>query len=108
VTPGAIRTVDIGRCVSSLQIMASVILYGRDDCEYSNAAKELLFKHGIYFEEIDIEHQYGKREEMIRRAGGRFTTPQIFIDGLHIGGADDLRQLASQGRLDALAQADAG
>ena len=82
--------------------MASVILYGRDDCEYSNVAKQLLFDHGIYFDEIDIDHQYGKREEMIRRSGGRFTTPQIFIDGLHVGGADDLRRLADQGRLDAL------
>lgn len=80
--------------------MHSVVLYGREDCEYSAAAKDLLQQHGIAFDEIDVATDPHKMSEMIRRAGGRHTTPQIFIDGRHIGGCDELRRLADQGGLD--------
>jgi glutaredoxin 3 len=81
--------------------MKSVVLYGREDCEFSAAAKELLREHGISFSEIDVGAEPGKLAEMIRRANGQRTTPQIFIDGRSIGGHDELRRLADQGGLDA-------
>ena len=87
--------------------MQSVVLYGRDDCEYSAAARELLEQHGIRFDEIDVASDPKKMSEMLRRSGGRHTTPQIFIDGRHIGGCDELRRLAAQGGLDDAAGAPA-
>ncbi|HET6150838.1 MAG TPA: glutaredoxin 3 [Polyangia bacterium] len=80
--------------------MRSVVLYGRADCEYSAAARELLREQGIAFKEIDVDLEPQKMAEMLRRAAGRHTTPQIFIDGRHIGGYDDLRRLADRGGLD--------
>ena len=87
--------------------MQSVVLYGREDCEYSAAARDLLEQHGIGFDEIDVATDPKKMSEMLRRAGGRHTTPQIFIDGRHIGGCDELRRLADQGGLDNAASAPA-
>jgi len=81
--------------------MQSVVLYGRADCEYSAAAKELLRERGVAFDEIDVASDPRKMTEMLRRAAGQHTTPQIFIDGRHIGGYDDLRQLADWGGLEA-------
>ena len=89
----------------TLALMQSVVLYGKKDCEYSVAAKELLRAHGVAFKEIEVDDDSTQREEMIRRAGGRHTTPQIFIEGRHVGGYEDLRRLADQGGLDAAAGA---
>ena len=80
--------------------MLSVIVYGREDCEYSEAAKELLRERDVAFKEIDVASSPANMAEMIRRSGGHQTTPQIFINGRHIGGADDLRRFADGGGLD--------
>ena len=83
--------------------MAVVLLYGRQDCAYSRAAKEMLRERRVEFREVEVDRDPDKMEEMIRRAGGRTTTPQIFVDGRHVGGADDLARMADRGQLDALA-----
>jgi glutaredoxin 3 len=85
--------------MNSFPDMQSVVVYGRVDCEYSAAAKELLREQGISFNEIDVAADAQKMTEMIRRTGGRRTTPQIFIDGRHVGGYDDLRNLVDWGGL---------
>jgi glutaredoxin 3 len=61
----------------------------------------LLRRKGVAFVDIDIDEEPGRRTEMIRRAGGRSSVPQIFIDGEHIGGSDELAALDRAGRLDA-------
>jgi len=55
----------------------------------------------VTFVEVDVDAEPQRRDEMVKRAGGRYTVPQIFIDGEHIGGSDDLMALESAGRLDA-------
>ncbi len=65
-------------------------------------AKRLLQSKGISFAEVDIAAQPNRRAEMIQRANGRSTVPQIFIDGRHIGGCDDLMALERGGQLDAM------
>jgi glutaredoxin 3 len=82
--------------------MASVEIYTRDYCYYCHAAKELLNRKGVSFTEIDITGRPERRNEMIQRASGRTTVPQIFIGGTHVGGCDDLHALEAAGRLDAL------
>jgi len=83
-------------------MMARVEIYTRDYCYYCHAAKELLNRKGISFTEIDITGKPERRVEMIRRANGRSTVPQIFIGPAHVGGCDDLYALDAGGRLDAL------
>lgn len=82
--------------------MAKVEIYSTMWCGYCARARALLQRKGVAFEDIDIEQNGAKRDEMIKRAGGRMTVPQIFIDGAHIGGSDDLVALDRAGRLDAL------
>jgi glutaredoxin 3 len=82
--------------------MARVELYTKSFCPYCARAKKLLGDKGVVFEEYEISGGGEKREEMIQRAGGRTTVPQIFIDGSHIGGSDDLATLEREGRLDTL------
>ncbi|WP_261405714.1 glutaredoxin 3 [Chenggangzhangella methanolivorans] len=65
-------------------------------------AKDLLRRKGVAFEEIDVGREPERRPEMIERAGGRMTVPQIFIDGAHVGGCDDLHALDRAGGLDPL------
>jgi glutaredoxin 3 len=79
-----------------------VIVYSQPFCGYCSAAKRLLTAKGAPFTEIDVMMEAGKRDEMIERSGGRRTVPQIFIDGRHIGGFDDLNALDKAGELDAL------
>jgi glutaredoxin 3 len=81
---------------------ARVIVYTQPFCGYCSAAKRLLTAKGAPFTEIDVMMEAGKREEMIERSGGRRTVPQIFIDGRHIGGFDDLNALDKAGELDPL------
>jgi glutaredoxin 3 len=80
--------------------MAEVELYTTNWCPYCSRARALLRRKGVAFVDIDIDDDPRRREEMIRRAGGRTSVPQIFIDGEHIGGSDDLAALDSAGELD--------
>ncbi len=82
--------------------MAKVEIYTKFGCPYCTRAKRLLGEKGAAFEEYDITLGGPQRGEMIQRAGGRTTVPQIFIDGRHIGGSDDLAALDAQGGLDPL------
>ncbi len=82
--------------------MSQVTIYTRMMCSYSTAAKRLLQKKGVDFTEHDASFSPELRQEMIARAGGRTTFPQIFINGRHIGGSDELHALEREGRLDAL------
>jgi glutaredoxin 3 len=85
--------------------MARVEIYTKFMCPYCARAKKLLDDKGAQYEETEISGGGPKREEMIQRAGGRTTVPQIFIDGRHIGGSDDLAELERSGGLDPLLQA---
>lgn len=82
--------------------MTPVEIYTARYCPYCAAAKALLRRKGIAFAEIDIGGNWEKRDEMIARANGSATVPQIFIGGVPIGGSDDLAALDRSGRLDAL------
>ena len=80
--------------------MAQVEMYTTMWCPYCARARALLQKKGVDYTEINIMDEPGRRDEMIRRAGGRSTVPQIFIDGEHIGGSDDMVALDRAGTLD--------
>ena len=80
---------------------ARVIVYSTPFCGYCSAAKRLLKEKGAEFMEIDVMFDSGRRDEMMERSGRR-TVPQIFIDGRHIGGFDDLNALDENGELDRL------
>lgn len=82
--------------------MARVEVYSTIFCPYCARAKALLARKGIAFENIDLIEDPSRREEMVSRAGGRTSVPQIFIDGVHIGGSDELAALDAAGRLDPL------
>jgi len=80
--------------------MPKVEIYTKMFCPYCVRAKRLLDEKGVDFEEYDITLGGPKRAEMIQRADGRTTVPQIFIAGTHVGGSDDLAALERQGKLD--------
>ncbi len=80
--------------------MAKVEMYTTQWCGYCARARSLLSKKGVDFSDIDVEADSKQREEMIARSGGRLTVPQIFIDGAHIGGSDELLALDRSGELD--------
>lgn len=82
--------------------MAKVEIYTKYGCPYCARAKALLDGKGVQYEETDISGGGAKREEMLGRANGRTTVPQVFIDGRHIGGSDDLAELNARGGLDPL------
>ena len=82
--------------------MPHVEIYTKSTCPYCIRAKKLLELKGAAFEEVPVDFGGAKRAEMIQRASGRTTVPQIFIDGRHIGGCDDLMNLERDGKLDAL------
>lgn len=82
--------------------MARVEIYTKAFCCYCVRAKKLLHDKDVDFEEYDITLGGPKRTEMLRRSDGRTTVPQIFIDGRHVGGSDDLHVLDREGRLDPL------
>ena len=82
--------------------MASIEMYTTSWCPYCVRAKSLLAKKGQSVQEINIEEVDGARDEMVQRSGGRMTVPQIFIDGEHVGGSDDLYALDAAGGLDKL------
>jgi glutaredoxin 3 len=82
--------------------MAQVTIYTRDYCYYCQAAKELLGRKGVPFTEINTTGRPELRVEMLGRANGRTTVPQIFVGTVHVGGCDDLYALERAGRLDPL------
>ena len=82
--------------------MARVEIYTKFMCPYCARAKKLLEAKGVDYEETEISMGGARREEMIQRSNGRTTVPQIFIDGRHVGGSDDLAELERSGRLDPL------
>lgn len=81
---------------------ARVEIYATQSCPYCHAARGLLQKKGVDYELIDVGREPERRVEMTQRAHGRRTVPQIFIDGTHVGGSDDIHALDRQGKLDAL------
>jgi glutaredoxin 3 len=98
------QTVDLPMSAASANAdaTAKVVVYSTLLCPYCHRAKALLRKKGVAFTEIDVGMDAEKRAEMTKRANGRQTVPQIFIDGKHVGGCDDLHDLDDQGKLDLL------
>jgi len=84
--------------------MAKITIYTSAFCGYCWRAKALLKAKGLEYEEFDVIANPSRRDEMIERAHGRSTVPQIFIDGRHVGGAEDLDRLDRTGALDRLLQ----
>ncbi len=82
--------------------MATIEIYSKSWCPYCRMAKRLLEEKGQDFVEFDVELDAGKLDEMLDRSQGRWTVPEIFIDGDLIGGFDDLRALEASGELDLL------
>ena len=82
--------------------MATVIIYGTMTCPYCMNAKELLKSKGVQYQEILVDKNPEQKAEMLAKSNGRRTVPQIFIDGKHIGGFDDLEKLQNSGQLDKL------
>ncbi|MCD6069738.1 glutaredoxin 3 [Microvirga soli] len=85
--------------------MTAITIYTKGWCPYCSAAKKLLTEKGAAFTEIDIEKKPEARAEMIQKAKGRSTVPQIFIGEKHVGGCDDLYDLDDRGQLEPLLQA---
>lgn len=80
--------------------MAKIEIYTSPLCGFCHAAKRLLTQKGVAFDETDVSRQPDKKGEMIARANGGRTVPQIFIDDIHVGGCDDLFALERAGKLD--------
>ncbi|HEY9755710.1 MAG TPA: glutaredoxin 3 [Oculatellaceae cyanobacterium] len=84
--------------------MAHITVYSGPNCPYCDRAKALLNRKKAQFEEFNVKADAVKLEEMLELSGGRKTIPQIFIDGKHIGGCDDLYALDAAGGLDVMLQ----
>jgi glutaredoxin 3 len=82
--------------------MVDIVIYTSPVCPYCIKAKNLLKQKGQSWKEIDVSQDPAIRDDMVAKAGGRRTVPQIFINGQHIGGSDDLHALDKQGKLDPL------
>lgn len=82
--------------------MAKIEIYTKTFCGFCWRARDLLDSKGVTYEEYVIDSGGPKREEMIQRAKGRTTVPQIFIDGFHVGGCNDLLDLEREGKLNDL------
>lgn len=80
--------------------MATVEIYTTPICGFCHAAKRLLTSKGVSFSEVDVMADPSRRAEMTQRANGGRTVPQIFINGTHVGGNDDLQALDRAGKLD--------
>ncbi|MEJ6389843.1 glutaredoxin 3 [Gymnodinialimonas ulvae] len=86
--------------------MTQIEIYTSPLCGYCHAAKRMLTEKGISYSEIDVAADPAKRQEMMARASGRHTVPQIFIGDQHIGGYDDMAALERNGKLDPMLAAD--
>lgn len=82
--------------------MAQIEIYTTNTCPYCVRAKKLLDQKGSPYQEIDVSEDAELRKSMTERAGGRTSVPQVFIDGFHVGGCDDLYALDKDGKLDPL------
>ncbi len=82
--------------------MAAIEIYTTPMCPYCWRAKRLLDSKDVSYEEINLWAESHRHEEMIKRADGRTSVPQIFIDGAAVGGSDELAALEQEGKLDAL------
>ncbi|WP_105170542.1 glutaredoxin 3 [Pseudoalteromonas sp. T1lg24] len=82
--------------------MANIVIYTKPTCPFCVRAKMLLAQKDVEYTEIDIAAQPELRDEMIAKANGGYTVPQIFINDQHIGGCDDMFALEQSGRLDSL------
>ena len=80
--------------------MTDITIYTKSTCGYCHAAKDLLRQKNAEFHEISVDGNSKLQTEMSQRANGRQTVPQIFIDGAHVGGCDDLYALERAGKLD--------
>ena len=79
-----------------------VEIYTKLTCGFCYRAKKLLDMKKVPYEEYSVDFGGAKKAEMIQRAGGRMTVPQLFINGRHVGGCDELMELEYQGKLDEL------
>ena len=82
--------------------MSEIIIYTTNYCPYCVKAKQLLRTKGLEFEEIDLTNDDAGRMQLVEKSGGRKTVPQIFVNGKHIGGCDDLFSLDAKKELDTL------
>ncbi len=82
--------------------MANIEIYSWKTCPYCIRAKALLDSKGVAYTDYDITGDEEARAKMVERTGGPRTVPQIFIDGKHIGGCDDIHALDAKGELDKL------
>lgn len=82
--------------------MPPIVIYTKSTCPYCHAAKALLQRKGVAFEEISVDGDRAAQAAMAAKAGGRSTVPQIFIGDRHVGGCDDLHELESVGGLDTM------
>tara|TARA_Y100000590_G_scaffold424158_1_gene530723 strand:- start:1437 stop:1691 length:255 start_codon:yes stop_codon:yes gene_type:complete len=80
--------------------MKNILIYSGPMCAFCDAAKRLLLRNNLEFKEIDISTKEGLVEEMIKKANGKRTIPQIFFDDQHIGGYQELRALEKSGELE--------
>ena len=79
--------------------MKNIIMYTGPMCNFCDAAKRLLVRNNLSYKEIDISTKDGLRDEMIKKANGKRTIPQIFFDDHHVGGYVELRELEKTGKL---------
>lgn len=82
--------------------MKQIEIYTSPLCGFCHSAKRLLSQKGVTFTEIDVLRDPERRQEMMQRANGRHTVPQIFVGDTHVGGCDDLYALERSGKLDPL------
>ena len=82
--------------------MKQVVIYTSAACPYCIKAKQLLEKKGVSYQEVRIDKEPDKLDEVIQKSGGRTTVPQIFIEDTHVGGCDELYALEKEGKLDTM------
>ena len=80
--------------------MKNILMYSGPMCNFCDAAKRLLVRNNLKYKEIDISKEAGLMEEMIKKANGKRTIPQIFFDDKHVGGYQELRALEKNGELE--------
>ena len=79
--------------------MKNIIIYTGPFCNYCDAAKKLLTRNNATFKEVNVSTVKGAKEEMVKKANGKMTIPQIFFDDQHIGGYDEVRALEKENKL---------